>query len=172
MRVPEHVCEAYRMLAAYSAKKADLSALEGFASEIIALRMCRRAIRPEGRRADGARAVCRRRQDARRGHPTRPASRRRLSANGEPDFLAAEVSQAESWYRRALEHDKTSTDSLRGLINIYLTQKQPDKALAAVNQQIAQAPDNSSFYDLLGMVQTNKQDYGSAIAAVIRRPWT
>jgi Flp pilus assembly protein TadD len=50
-------------------------------------------------------------------------------------------------------------------VNVYLVQKQPDKALAAVNQQIGQAPENSSFYNLLGVVQTNKKDYVSAIAA-------
>jgi tetratricopeptide (TPR) repeat protein len=79
--------------------------------------------------------------------------------------LQQKFPQAESWYRQALSLDKDSFEALRGLVVTYLSQKQPDKALAAVNQQLSQSPDNSSFYSLLGLVQTNKHDSISAIAA-------
>ncbi len=35
-------------------------------------------------------------------------------------------------------------------MNSYLAQHQVDRAVAAANAQIAKAPDNSEFYDLLG----------------------
>ena len=51
-------------------------------------------------------------------------------------------------------------------MNAYLAQNQVDKALTAANVQIAKAPNNSSFYDLLGTVLfRNKKDLNGAETA-------
>ncbi len=55
-----------------------------------------------------------------------------------------------------------------GLVNVYLLMKQPDKAIAAVNAQIALSPKNSGFYDLLGTVLLGRKDYGPAQTALTK----
>jgi len=51
-------------------------------------------------------------------------------------------------------------------MNTYLAQKQSDKAIAAVNEQIAKVPESSEFYDLLGTALfNNKKDFAGAEAA-------
>jgi tetratricopeptide (TPR) repeat protein len=84
---------------------------------------------------------------------------------GELTARQGQFAQSESWYKQALNRDKNSAEALRGLLNVYLAQKQTDKAIAAANQQIAISPDNSMFYDLLGSVHANKRDYASAAVA-------
>jgi len=51
-------------------------------------------------------------------------------------------------------------------MNVYLAQKQTDKAVAAAQTQIAKSSNNSSFYDLLGTALfNNKKDMDGAEAA-------
>jgi tetratricopeptide (TPR) repeat protein len=75
-----------------------------------------------------------------------------------------QFSEAESWYRQALSHDANSVDALQGLLNSYVAQKQLDKAIAATNTQIALSPKNSVFYDLLGSLLMQKNDFAAAEA--------
>src|SRR5581483_8031450 len=72
----------------------------------------------------------------------------------------------ENWFRQTLVHDPNSVDGLRGLMNIYVFQKRPDKAIAAANAQIAASPQNSMLYDLLGALQLQRKDYAAAQAAL------
>jgi len=158
--------EAYRMLALYSLQKSDFHALEQSATKIIELQPAgpdgyalRAAALMSQKQFAGAEQDARQAIEVARQAPTGYVQMGNLSA------LQQKFPQAESWYRQALSLDKSSIDALRGLVAIYFSQKQPDKALAAVNQQLLQAPDNSAFYSLLGLVQTNKQDSVAAIAA-------
>ena len=74
---------------------------------------------------------------------------------------------AEKFYQQALDKDPSSTEGLSGLMNTYIAQKQPDKAIAAANAQIAKSPNNSNFYDLLGTALFNgKKDLPGAEAAL------
>jgi tetratricopeptide (TPR) repeat protein len=76
-------------------------------------------------------------------------------------------SEAEKLFQQALDKDPSSTEGLSGLMNTYVAQKQPDKAIAAANSQIAKSPDNSNFYDLLGTALFNgKKDLPGAEAAL------
>src|SRR5262249_49630162 len=68
---------------------------------------------------------------------------------------------------KALEVAPANSDALNGLITVYIVQKDPDKAIAAANAQIAKVPDSSAFYDLLGTALFNtKKDYKGAEAAL------
>jgi tetratricopeptide (TPR) repeat protein len=81
-------------------------------------------------------------------------------------FDEQKLPAAESWYEQALSHDANSTDALEGLAKIYLSQQQPDKAIARVNAQIARSPTNGAFYYLLGTVEFNKGDLPVAETAL------
>ena len=85
---------------------------------------------------------------------------------GNLKFAQKQYSDASKAYQDALNRDPNSTDALRGLINTYLAQNQPDMAVAAANAQIAKAPSNASFYYLLGSVLfRDKEDLSGAEAA-------
>ncbi len=77
--------------------------------------------------------------------------------------------EAEHAYRQALDRDNKSADALSGLMNTYLAQKQIGKALEAARVQIAEVPESSAFYDLLGTVlfdhRQSQQDMNSAEAS-------
>jgi tetratricopeptide (TPR) repeat protein len=78
-------------------------------------------------------------------------------------FVQKQYDPAGKAYQDALDRDLNSSDALRGLINTFLVQSQIDKAIAAARTQIAKAPGNSSFYDLLGTVLfKNKRDLNGA----------
>ncbi|MGH9643991.1 MAG: tetratricopeptide repeat protein, partial [Terriglobales bacterium] len=73
--------------------------------------------------------------------------------------------EAARYFRNALERNPDSTDALRGLMNTYLAQKQPDQAVSAINDQISKSPKNSEFYDLLGVALSRDRKPNDAEAA-------
>ena len=82
-------------------------------------------------------------------------------------LVQRQFAMAEKAYQHALDNDPRSTDALGGLMNTYLAQNQPDKAVVAANTQISKIPDSSAFYDLLGTVLlNNKKDMNGAEAAL------
>jgi len=81
--------------------------------------------------------------------------------------LQKQYGEAEKAYRKALDIAPANSDALNGLMTVYLVEKDPDKAVAAANAQIAKVPDSSAFYDLLGTALFNaKKDYKGAEAAL------
>ncbi len=105
-------------------------------------------------------------QDARKAIEVAPQSAEGYLEMGHLNTYEGRFSEAESWYKQSLSRDANSQDALRGLINVYVSQKQIDKAIAAANAQIAISPNNSLFYDLLGTVLLGKKDYSGAEAAL------
>jgi tetratricopeptide (TPR) repeat protein len=65
-------------------------------------------------------------------------------------FAQKQLSDAAKAYQDALDRNAGSTDALRGLMNTYVAEKQPEKAIAAAKAQIVKSPGNAGFYDLLG----------------------
>jgi tetratricopeptide (TPR) repeat protein len=72
--------------------------------------------------------------------------------------------EAERFYEQALERDPNLVEALQGLVGIYVQQKQPARALARVNAQIAVAPNNSIYHLLLAKVLVNSKDLEKAEA--------
>jgi tetratricopeptide (TPR) repeat protein len=70
--------------------------------------------------------------------------------------------EAEKLYEQALERDPNNSDALQGLIATYQEERRTDRMLVRVHEQIAKAPNNSSFYFLLGVLQEEGQDLGGA----------
>jgi tetratricopeptide (TPR) repeat protein len=81
--------------------------------------------------------------------------------------IQKQYGDAEKAYRKALDIAPANSDALNGLMTIYIAQKDPDKAVATANVQIAKVPNSSAFYDLLGTALFNaKKDYKGAEAAL------
>jgi len=85
---------------------------------------------------------------------------------GNVRMLQKQFADSEKFYQQALDKDPSSGEGLRGLMAAYIKDKQPDKAIAAANAQIAKSPDNSNFYDLLGtgLFDTRKDLKGAEAA--------
>jgi len=85
---------------------------------------------------------------------------------GKIRFMQKKYPEAVSLLEQNLQYDPNSIEAMRLLIGYDLYQKQLDKALARVNQQIAIAPKNSSLYVLLAelQIQSNKLDLAAVSA--------
>jgi tetratricopeptide (TPR) repeat protein len=67
--------------------------------------------------------------------------------------------------QQALQYNPNSVEAMRMLVSYDLYRKQPAKALARLNAQIARSPENSSFYDLLAHLQIQSKKLDQAAAA-------
>jgi len=81
-------------------------------------------------------------------------------------MVQGQLPDAGKYFEEALQLDANYGEALRGLVSIDLAQKQPDKALARVNAQIAKAPNNSGHYFLLGQLLADRKDFQGAEAAL------
>jgi tetratricopeptide (TPR) repeat protein len=76
--------------------------------------------------------------------------------------------EAEKYFEQALTNDPNAADALSGVANVFIEEKQPDKAVTRINAQIARQPSNSNFHYLLGAVLFNQKDYKGAEAELRR----
>jgi tetratricopeptide (TPR) repeat protein len=84
---------------------------------------------------------------------------------GKLRFTQNRFAEGISLLEQALQYDPNSIEALRLLVNYDLYQKQPDKALARIDAQIAKSPTNSGFYDLLAELQIHNKNLDKAAAA-------
>ena len=157
----------YRALAAVSQRKGDMAGLARYASEMIRLEPAA----SEGYTLRAASLMAQQRSaaaevDARKAIEVAPESAIAYGEMGSLNLLKQNLPGAESWYEQALSRDPNSLDALEGLTKIYLNQKQPDKAIARINAQIARVPANSGFYNLLGSIEFTKRDLPAAETAL------
>jgi len=67
--------------------------------------------------------------------------------------------------QQALDLDPNSIEAMRLLIEYDMYQKQPAKAMARINAQIAKSPSNSGLYDLLAQLMLESKSLDQASAA-------
>ena len=83
---------------------------------------------------------------------------------GKIRFAQKRFPEGATLLEQALQLDLNSVEALRMLVGYDLYQKQPDKALARLNAQIAKSPKNSGFYDLLAQLQIQNKNLDQAAA--------
>jgi tetratricopeptide (TPR) repeat protein len=166
-RLSPGLIEPERALADSALRKGDPTALEQYATKIIALQ-------PSSPDGYALRAVSytsrqqfvRAEPDVRKAMEVAPQNPVGYVQMGNLKLAQQQFRDAEEFFQQALDRDPSSTDGLAGLMNTYLGEKQPDKAVSAANAQIAKVPNSSLFYDLLGTVLFNsKGDTNGALAA-------
>ena len=168
LRLRPNLVDAQKDLAGLALRKGDMTALEMAATQMISLQPAS----PDGYALRAISMINRSRlkdaeEDIRRALEVAPQSPLGYVQLGSLKFVQKQYDQAGKAYQQALDRDANSSDALRGLINTFLAENQIDQAVAAANTQIAKAPDNSSFYDLLGTVLfRNKRDLNSAETAL------
>ncbi len=160
--------DAERALANKAMLKGDMTALQDAANQLIRLE-------PASAEGYALRALANINQsqfdaadrDVKRAIAVAPQSAYGYVELGNLRFAQKQYSDATSAYQNALDRNAGSTDALRGLMNAYVQQKQPDKAIAAARAQIGKVPQNSAFYDLLGAGLFHfLKDYSGAEAAL------
>jgi tetratricopeptide (TPR) repeat protein len=104
--------------------------------------------------------------DLRKAMELAPQSAAPYVQMGAVRLLQKQFGEAEKLYQQALDKEPASSQALNGLMTTYIADQQPDKAIAAANEQIAKSPNNSNFYDLLGtgLFDTRKDLKGAETA--------
>jgi tetratricopeptide (TPR) repeat protein len=70
--------------------------------------------------------------------------------------------EAEHRFNSALELKPDFLPALRGLVELYSSQKQPDKAIARIQEQLQKLPAQSDFYELLGDIYFANRQWDAA----------
>jgi Tfp pilus assembly protein PilF len=81
---------------------------------------------------------------------------------GKLRFAQKRFSEGVALFEQALRYNPDSVPALRSLVVYDLYRKQPEKALARVNAQIARDPGNSRVYDLLAQLQFQNRNLDQA----------
>lgn len=168
VRIRPDLTDAQRALAGLAMRRGDIEGLLRTAQLIINAQ----PNSPDGFLLKGMADLSRQKyadaqQDAEQAAQRAPQSPGPLVQLGNIQLAQKHYADAEKFYQQALNVDPSSTEGLSGLMNTYFVQKQGDKAIAAANAQIAKAPNNSNFYDLLGTALFNaKKDLPGAEAAL------
>ncbi len=168
-RLKPTMAEAQRALAGLALQRNDMPGLEQAASQIVRLQPGSPdgyAVRSFSFTKRGQFPAAE--QDARKAIEVGPQSPSGYLGMGNLSTAEGKLSEAESWYKQSLSRDANSAEALNGLVNVYLAMKQPDKAIAATNAQIALSPKNTAFYDLLGTVMVTRKDYSGAQTALTK----
>jgi tetratricopeptide (TPR) repeat protein len=167
-RIRPSLTEALRSLAALELRRGDVDAVLQTAQQIITAQ----PYSPDGFILKGIADLARQKyadaqQDAEQAAQRAPQNPTPSVQLGSIQLAQKHYADAENFFQKALGKDPSSTEGLSGLMNTYVAQKQPDKAIAAANAQIAKSPNNSNFYDLLGTALFNgKKDLPGAEAAL------
>ena len=93
------------------------------------------------------------------------------SPAGDVAFAKLRISQnkpedAEKYFQQALTKDPNQLDSIRGLVEIFMKKKQPEKATALVSAHLQQSPNNDALYTLQGVLQANLKKFPDAEASL------
>jgi len=91
--------------------------------------------------------------------PNNPATYQQL---GELRLRQGKNAEGVVMLEKSLDRNPNNISPLREIVEVDLLAKQPEKALARVQQQIAKSPKNPNFYTLLAGVQFGMKDFNNA----------
>jgi cellulose synthase operon protein C len=170
VRINPNLTDAQRALAMLETARGDLDALTQTAQQIIAAA----PYAPDGYLMRALAEMSRQKfteaqQDLTKAMGLAPGSAAPYVQMGNLYQLQKEYAEAIKFYSQALDKDSSSTEALRGIMKVYVAQKQVDQAIAAAQTQIAKTPNSSDFYDLLGTALFETKKNFSGAEAAFRR---
>src|SRR5262252_2306357 len=162
--------EAYRALAGAAIHRSDASALASNADQIIALE----PNSPDGYLLRAVAEIDRKQYATAEDYINRSIAK---SAVNPPAYVQLgnlrmaqnRPADAQKAFQQALEQDPNSTDALGGVLNGYLLQKQPDKAIAVATAQLAKYPKNVGFHIIMGRLLFEQNKDADGAEAEFRR---
>ncbi|MGB9198370.1 MAG: tetratricopeptide repeat protein [Terriglobales bacterium] len=166
VRLQPDLIEAHGALARAAIQRNDASALAQEAEQIISLQ----PTAPDGYLLRGM-AELNRKQYAPAEHYLNQAIQR--APNNPAPYIQMgnlkrqlnQLADAQKAYQQALNLDPNSTDALGGVVNVDIMQKQSERGIARIREQVAKYPNNSGFHVMLGdQLQSEKKDLTGAEA--------
>jgi len=164
VRLRPDIVEAHRALAGVAIHRSDPGGLAQEADQIIALQPAA----PDGYLLRAVADIDRKQfstadefiKRSLEKEPSNPAAYVQL---GNLRMAQSQYAEAQKAYQQALDQDPNSTDALGGVLNVDLVQKQPDRAIATANTQLARYPKNVGFHIMLGqLLMAQKKDLAGA----------
>jgi tetratricopeptide (TPR) repeat protein len=162
---PDNV-EAHRALAGIAIHRSDPAALAQEANQIIAIQPSA----PDGYLLRGVAEIDRKQYAAADQYlhqslekqANNPAAYVQL---GNLRMAQNQFAEAQKFYQQGFDQDPNSTDAMGGVLNVYLVQKEPDKAIAAIKTVLSKYPKNTGFHIMLGqLLLEQKKDLPGAEA--------
>ncbi|MGB9265045.1 MAG: tetratricopeptide repeat protein [Terriglobales bacterium] len=153
VRLRPDIIEAHRALAGVAIRHGDPGALAQEADQIIALQPAA----PDGYLLRGIAEINRKEyatadeylHRSLQKEPNNPAAYIQL---GNLQMVQSKFAEAQKFYQQALDQDPNSTEALGGVLNVFLIQKQPDRAIAGARAQLAKFPKNTGFHVMHGQL--------------------
>jgi tetratricopeptide (TPR) repeat protein len=164
VRLRPGIVEAHRALAGIAIHKRDAAGLVQEADQIISLQPAA----PDGYLLRGVAEIDRKDYAAadeylHRSLTKEPNNSAAYVQIGNLRMAQNQLGEAQKAYQQALDQDPNSSDALGGVLNVYLIQKDTERAIAAARAQVAKAPKNAVFHVMLGAVLTDqKKDLAGA----------
>ncbi len=164
VRLRPEIVDAHRALAGIAIHKGDADALAQEANEIMVLQpgapdgyLLRAVADMDRKQYASADDYIHRSLEK---EPNNPAAYVQL---GNLRIAQNKLTEAQQAYQQALDLDPNSTDALGGVLNVYLLQKQPDRAVTAARAQLAKFPKSAGFHVMLGqLLMEQKKDLAGA----------
>jgi len=159
-RLRPDLAEAHRVLAGSAIRRGDASVLAQEADQIIALQPGA----PDGYLFRAIAEIDRKKYALaddfiRRSLEKDPRNTTAYVQRGNLRVAQGQMAEAQKSYQQALDIDANSTDALGGVLNTWLKQNQPEKALAVATEQSAKNPNNTGFHIMVGqLLLTQKND--------------
>jgi len=164
VRLRPDLSDAHRALAGAGIRRGDATALAQEADQIMLLE----PNSPDGYLLRAVAEIDRKQYTAAEDYINRSIAKSPVNAPayvqlGNLRVAQNRIADAQTAYQQALDQDPNSTDALGGVLNAYLIQKQPDKALAVARAQLAKFPKNVGFHIIVGrLLFEQKKDAAGA----------
>jgi len=170
VRLKPDLSEAHRALAGAAIRHSDATALAQEADQIIALE----PNSPDGYLLRAVAEIDRKQYTAAEDFINRSLGKSAVNAPAYVQLGNLRMAQnrpadAQKAFQQALDQDPNSTEAMGGVLNVYLIQKQPDKALAAANAQLAKFPKNAGFHIMVGRLLFEQKKDAAGAEAEFRR---
>jgi tetratricopeptide (TPR) repeat protein len=164
IRVRPEIVEAHRALAAIAIHRGDAAGLAQEADQIIALQPAA----ADGYLLRGVAEMDRRQYSLSDEYIHRSLERQPNDPDayiqlGNLRVAQNQLADAQKAFQQALDLDPNSTDALGGVLNIYILEKQPDRAIELARAQSSKSPKNAGFHIILGqLLMEHKKDLAGA----------
>lgn len=168
-RLNPRMLEAQRAVAAMAVVRGDRRTLQGTADQLISLNASSAegyVFRAEADLIDKDFSAAE--ADLKHATVLEPSNPVPPTRWGDIKLANGKFAEAEKLYEDALRRNSSYVPALRGLVRLYMAEKEPTKALARIDAQLQKAPNNAAFYELKALSLYAQKDSSGSEAAALR----
>jgi cellulose synthase operon protein C len=164
IRTRPDIVEAHRALAGVAIHRRDASGLAQEADQIITLQ----PNAPDGYLLRGVAEIDRKQyatadEYIHKAIERNPGNAAAYVQLGNLRMAQSQYAEAQKAFQQGLDQDPNSSEALGGVLNVYLIQKELDRAVATAREHVAKYPKNAAFHIMLGqLLLDQKKDLPAA----------